>query len=103
MCASREIDHGKAERRAEVEGPRLVFDAAEGDGASQQSSTEETLVQPDQTFALGLRETGRYGNVGREGADVGDVVIQTLQFEQDHAQSLRARGRLDASQAFDRV
>ncbi len=71
----------------------------------KQARAEEPLVQTDQPLALRLRAAGRdrERHVGRERADIGDVVVEALQLEQHDPQRRRARRHLDAGQPLDRV
>jgi hypothetical protein len=82
-----------------------VADASDRDGAAQQPRPEQPLVQAHQAFPQRLGPTRGNGerHVGRQRADVGDVVVDALELQQDHTQHTGTRGYLHSGQSLDRM
>ena len=75
------------------------------DRAPQQPRPEQLVLQPDETLAQRLRPAGRDGerDVGRQRADIGDVVVDALELQQHHPQRAGAGGTVDAGETLDGV
>ena len=84
---------------------QIAPDAAESDRAAQQSRAEEPILCPHETFAqrLGAARRDGEGDVGRQRADVGDVVVDALELQQDHPQGAGPRAAPRRRQTLDRV
>ena len=67
--------------------------------------TGEPLVEAKQLFAKAEAVSVAEGEAGivHDHADVADVVVQTLELEEHHAEPRRARRNLGAGQRFDRL
>ena len=84
---------------------QLALHPAERDRAPQEARPEEPFLDGDEAFPEHLGPAGRdrEGDVGRDRADVGDVVVQPLQLEEHRPQVAGASRHLDARQPFDGV
>ena len=81
----------------------VALHPAEGDGAAKEARAEQALLDPDQPFPQGLRPArgDGEGHVGRDGADVRDVVVDALQLQEHHAEVAgRGGGSTPASRSI---
>jgi hypothetical protein len=86
-------------------GGEVRLHPADGHGPSQEARAEEPLLERDEPLAqeLGVRGRDGEGHVGGDGPDVRDVVVDTLQLEQNDAQVPRPRRRLAAGEPLHGV
>ena len=86
-------------------GVEIKTDAARAGHAAQEAVAGEVLVEAQHAFleAHGVHVGGDEGDVGANGADVGDVIVKALQFQAKGAKGARARRGVGVGGAFQGV
>ncbi len=79
--------------------------SSEGNRPAQEAASEQLAVQPHESFTQCLRTTCRNSerHVCRERTDVGRVVVDAFQLQQEHAQCACTRRNRHIGQPFDGV
>ena len=94
---------GGDRRSSSGSGSVMQRDAARADGAAQQPVPGDAVVDAQQLFAdaLGVGVGQGEADVVAQGADVGDVVVEAFEFEQQGPQPVRVVGQVDAEGVLD--
>ena len=91
------------DRSSAVSGSAAALTAARADGAAQQPMSGDGGVDPQQLFAdaLGVRVGEGESDVVGQRAEVGDVVVEPFELDEQGPQPVYLVGQVDTERVFD--